>query len=65
MDAQLRSGEFAPLLGWLRTNVHEVGSLKLPAEVIAGATGKPAAQEIDTAPFVSYIRNKYGPLYGM
>lgn len=65
VDAQLRSGEFAPLLGWLRINVHEVGSLKLPAEVIAGATGKPAAQEIDTAPFVSYIRNKYGPLYGM
>lgn len=62
---QFRAGDFAPLLAWLRNHVHEVGSLMLPAEVIAGATGRPAEGGIDTAPFVSYIQSKYRGLYGL
>jgi carboxypeptidase Taq len=63
VSEQFRAGDFAPLLAWLRTNVHEVGSLKLPAEVIAAATGRSAEGGIDTGPFVSYIQSKYRDLY--
>ena len=34
-------GDFASLLGWLRTRVHNQGRSVLPAEVIENATGKP------------------------
>ena len=61
----LREGDFAPLLDWLRRNVHRVGSSKLPAEIIADATGRPVDAGIDTAPFVSYIEDKYRDLYGL
>lgn len=63
VQMQLRDGDFAPLLEWLRRNVHRIGSSKLPAEIIAGATGRPADGGIDTAPFLSYIRSKYRDLY--
>lgn len=62
---QFRAGEFAPLLGWLRRNVHEVGSSRLPAEIIAAATGATGDAGIDTRPFVAYISSKYSDLYGL
>jgi carboxypeptidase Taq len=62
---QFRAADFAPLLAWLRKNVHEVGSLKPPAEIIAEATGRPAEGGIDTGPFVSYIQSKYRDLYDL
>ncbi len=62
---QFRAGEFGPLLAWLRKSVHEVGSLKLPAQVIAGATGRPVEGGIDTGPFLSYIQSKYRGLYDL
>ena len=58
-------GNFAPLLAWLRKNVHEVGSLKLPAQIIADATGSTAEGGIDTGPFVAYIQSKYRDLYDL
>lgn len=62
---QFRVGNFAPLLIWLRHKVHEVGSLKLPAQIIADATGRPADGGIDTGPFVAYIQSKYRDLYDL
>ncbi len=62
---QFRAGNFAPLLSWLRKNVHEVGSFKLPAQIIADATGRSADGGIDTAPFVDYIQSKYRDLYDL
>lgn len=60
-----RAGNFGPLLAWLRRSVHEVGSSKLPAQIIAEATGRPADGGIDTRPFVAYIESKYRDLYGL
>ncbi|HLV78997.1 MAG TPA: carboxypeptidase M32, partial [Chthonomonadaceae bacterium] len=40
-DAQIARGEFAPLLGWLRQNVHRYGRKYLPSELIEKATGEP------------------------
>ncbi|HEX2053725.1 MAG TPA: carboxypeptidase M32 [Actinomycetota bacterium] len=65
VTSQFRKGNFAPLLGWLRTNVHEPGSSRLPAEIIAAATGHPATAGIDTGPFTAYIHTKYAELYGL
>jgi len=59
--AQVEQGEFAPLLGWLRKNVHEVGRRKTAVELIESVTGqKPSAD-----PFMNYLEQKYLPLYGL
>lgn len=53
------SGDFAPLLGWLREHIHRPGRRYLPTELIERATGKaPSA-----APYLRYLRKKYGELY--
>ncbi|MGQ0680557.1 MAG: carboxypeptidase M32 [Actinomycetota bacterium] len=62
VESQLRVGEFSSLLIWLRRHVHEVGSSRLPAEIVADATGA-AAGGIDTEPYLSYMRSKYSALY--
>jgi len=54
-------GEFAPLLGWLRTHVHEVGRRKLATEIVEDATGKTP----DSEPYLRYLESKYGELYGL
>lgn len=54
-------GEFAPLLGWLRTNIHEWGCRRRPAELVLAATG----QEPDAAALVRGLKNKYEALYGL
>lgn len=61
LDADVRSGDFAPLLGWLRSNVHRHGSRYLPAELIRRATGS----ELDSRHYVDYLTGKYGALYGL
>ncbi|HJM23731.1 MAG TPA: carboxypeptidase M32, partial [Candidatus Thalassarchaeum sp.] len=40
-DEQMRCGEFAPLLGWMREHVHQRGSILEPADLIEEATGSP------------------------
>lgn len=58
---QVERGEFAPLLGWMRDNVHAVGNRLLPGEALERATG----QRLNAAPYVAYLRRKYGELYGL
>lgn len=57
----IRSGDFSTLFGWLRKNVHQHGSSLLPQELLEQATGSP----LDARPYVSYLRTKYGALYGV
>jgi carboxypeptidase Taq len=54
-------GEFAPLLGWLRAKIHAHGSKYTPAELVQRVTGSP----ISTAPFLAYVREKYGEIYDL
>jgi len=61
VDAAIEKGDFAPLRGWLAENVYQHGSRYLPEELVERATGEPLS--ID--PFVSYLKNKFGPLYGL
>jgi carboxypeptidase Taq len=61
VDGLIESGEFAPILGWLREHVHRPGSLEDGDDLIHGITGK----RLDHAPLVDYLWRKYGALYGV
>jgi len=58
---QVEAGDFAPLLGWLRTNVHEVGRRQTAVELIESVTGKAPSADA----FMRYLEGKYLPLYGL
>jgi carboxypeptidase Taq len=48
-------GDFAPLLAWLRTNVHGKGSSLSSREIVAGATGRP----LDAGVFKRHLKTRY------
>lgn len=48
-------GDFAPLLGWLRTNVHALGSSLTTRELLVRATGKP----LDPSVFLRHLEQRY------
>ena len=52
-------GRFAPLLNWLRQNVHQHARRYLPADLIQVATGEP----LSARPYLHYLKTKYGELY--
>ena len=51
----LAAGDFAPLLGWLRANVHAKGSSLGTDEIMAEATGRPLG--IDS--YLAHLRRRY------
>ena len=55
------NGEFEPLLGWLRNNVHQSGSKYEPEKLLEKVTGR----GIDTAPYLRYLGEKFSDLYGL
>jgi len=57
----IAEGRFAPLLDWLRTKVHRVGRRQQAPALIEAITGSPP----DSAPFLRYLEQKYGELYGI
>ncbi|MCA9545243.1 MAG: carboxypeptidase M32, partial [Myxococcales bacterium] len=48
-------GDFTPLLGWLRTNVHGHGSRLTTDELMTQATGRP----LDAAVFKAHLKRRY------
>jgi carboxypeptidase Taq len=52
-------GEFAALHTWLAANIHRHGRKFEPDELVLRATGEP----MTTAPYLAYLRSKYGELY--
>jgi carboxypeptidase Taq len=48
-------GEFASLMGWLRSNVHAKGSLLSTRELLTEATGRP----LDPEAFKTHLRQRY------
>jgi carboxypeptidase Taq len=61
LDAQIESGDFTPLLAWLREHIHHIGRRKLAQDIIEEATGPEATAE----PFMRYLNSKYGEIYGL
>ena len=61
IDAIVESGEWQPMLDWLRENIHQQGSKFTPSELIQKATGEPPTPN----PFINYVEKKYGELYNL
>ena len=61
IDALVESGDWSPLLEWLRPRIHAEGSKLSPADLIEKATGAPPSPE----PFLRYVEEKYGRIYGL
>ncbi|MDE2164967.1 MAG: carboxypeptidase M32 [Alphaproteobacteria bacterium] len=55
IPAAIAHGDFAPLLAWLRANVHGLGSRFSAREILVRATGKP----LDAAVFEHHLRARY------
>ena len=56
----LAEGKLQHVNEWLKTNIHNQGNLFDPEELIKKATGK----TLDTQPYLKYLNEKYGKLYG-
>ena len=61
LEDDIRKGQFAPLLGWLRENVHSQGYLYTARALGERVLGAPLTHE----PFIDYIRTKYSALYDL
>ena len=55
-------GEFGALREWLRENLHRYGRKFTPTETLERAAG---IEKIDPEPYVRYLRNKVGEIYGL
>lgn len=60
LPEQIRQGEFAPWLAWLREKVHSHGAKFEPQQLIQSVTGS----KIDPAPYLRYLDQKYRSIYG-
>jgi carboxypeptidase Taq len=60
LQDQIRQGEFSVLLAWLRQNIHCHGAKFEPQELVQRVTGS----KIDPAPYLRYLKSKYGAIYG-
>ncbi|GHF55946.1 carboxypeptidase Taq [Deinococcus metalli] len=61
LESDLSRGDFAGLHGWLREHVYAPGGTYPPAELVERVTGEP----MTVAPYLTYLRGKYGALYGV
>lgn len=51
----LAKGDYAPLLGWLRTQIHQQGRRHLPGDLITRAAGAPVSSEA----MLTHLRTRY------
>ena len=59
LEEQIAQGEYAPLLSWLRKNIHEQGKRYRTLDLIEHVTGKPLSPK----PLIAYLKTRYLPLY--
>ncbi|MGM0706263.1 MAG: carboxypeptidase M32 [Bacteroidota bacterium] len=58
-DAQIAEGEFAPVLNWLRTHIHQYGRRLDAPDLLEQATG----QSLQADAWLGSMRDKYGAIY--
>jgi carboxypeptidase Taq len=61
LDDELRSGNSARLLGWLRENIHSQAYRYPSKELARRVLGEP----VSARPLLDYLRGKYSELYGI
>jgi carboxypeptidase Taq len=59
IQAEIGTGKFGTLHGWLRKHLYQHGRKFQPSELVVQATGGP----MSTEPYLAYLRTKYGELY--
>ena len=60
-ESLVRRGEFAPILGWLRTNIHRHGRVYNAGELCKRVTG----EALNPQYFLNYLNTKFGAVYGL
>jgi carboxypeptidase Taq len=61
IPTEMRAGKFDTLHNWLIDNIYQYGSMFTAAELVQRVTGGP----LSIAPYMAYLRSKYGELYGI
>lgn len=61
LDDQFARGEFAPLLGWLRKEIHSRGLQYRAAELVQVVTGR----DLSSEPLLNHLNSRFRPLYGL
>ncbi|GAB4575234.1 MAG: carboxypeptidase M32 [Anaerolineae bacterium] len=61
IPAQIARGEFGTLLGWLQEHIYAHGRKYMPGELFQRVTG----ETMTAAPYLDYLRTKYGELYDL
>jgi carboxypeptidase Taq len=61
VDEIIETGDWSPMLDWLRPKIHRQGSKLTPSELIEQATGVPPTPQ----PFIDYVESKYSKLYNL
>lgn len=61
IPVQIERGEFGLLFNWLTEKIYRHGRKFNPAELVERVTGQP----LQIAPYVRYLREKYGQLYAL
>ncbi len=61
LDAQFARGDFAPLLGWLRKNIHAHGKTYSAGELAQRITGR----ALTSKPLIDHLKRKASELYGV
>ncbi|MCA9243373.1 MAG: carboxypeptidase M32 [Phycisphaerales bacterium] len=61
MWEQIRNGRMTPLREWLREHIHKHGRRYRAKELVKVVTG----EELSPEPFMAYLNEKYGALYGL
>ncbi len=61
VQEQIERGKFGDLLAWLRENIHRHGAKFEPQEIVERVTGS----KIDPGPYLRYLNEKYGSIYGL
>ena len=59
IESDIQNGEFGTLCRWLVDNVYQHGQKFTTTELLERATG----ESLSIAPYMRYLRNKYGELY--
>jgi carboxypeptidase Taq len=61
LDDDLCRGEFRRLKGWLNQHIHRQGQRYRPRDLGERVTGRPLSHK----PLLTYLQQKYAPLYGL
>jgi len=61
LSAMFARGEFAPLLGWLRKNIHSQGRRYTARQLVKKVTG----QDLSANPLLRHLNRKAAEVYGV